>query len=47
MCYEESLALLENEPRCSRVDWERHSMLINIGNTWNLTGDFVKAKEVS
>lgn len=32
--------LLEDEPRCARVDWERHSLYINIGNTHSRDGNF-------
>ena len=43
--YEEVLKLLSGENRCSRADWERHSLRINIGNMWNKSGNFDKAKE--
>lgn len=43
--YEKVFPLLENEPRCARVDWERHSLLINIGNTFSRQGDFDLADE--
>lgn len=43
--YEKVLPLLENEPRCSRVDWEKLSLLINIGNTYARSGDFDSADE--
>merc|ERR1711862_510104 len=46
--YEVILPLLENEPRCSRVDWERHSLYINIGNSYSRsssTENFEKADE--
>ena len=43
--YELILPLLENEPRCARVDWERHSLYVNIGNSYSRTGDFEKADE--
>uniref|UniRef100_A0A7S1VTS6 Uncharacterized protein n=1 Tax=Grammatophora oceanica TaxID=210454 RepID=A0A7S1VTS6_9STRA len=31
--YNQVFPLIEGEPRCARVDWERHSVYINIGNT--------------
>jgi len=44
-CYEIILPLLENEPRCARVDWERHSLFVNIGNSYSRMGSFDKADE--
>lgn len=41
--YERVFPILEGEPRCARVDWERHSVHVNIGNTQARTGDFDKA----
>jgi tetratricopeptide (TPR) repeat protein len=38
--YEKVTPLLEEEPRCARVDWERHSLWVNIGNTYSRTGNF-------
>lgn len=43
--YERVFPILEGEPRCARVDWERHSVHANIGNTYARTGDFEKADE--
>jgi len=43
--YEKVLPLIAGEPRCARVDWERHSVYINIGNTFSRTGDFDLADE--
>lgn len=43
--YERVFPYLEGEPRCARVDWERHSLYINIGNTFSRTGDFTLADE--
>ena len=43
--YEKVFPLLENEPRCARVDWERHSLYVNIGNTFSRSGDFTLADE--
>jgi len=41
--YEAVFPLLEVEPRCARVDWERHSVYVNIGNTFSRSGDFTMA----
>lgn len=41
--YEKVFPLLEKEPRCARVDWERHSLYVNIGNTFSRSGDFTLA----
>jgi len=43
--YSSVFPLLEGEPRCSRVDWERHSLHVNIGNTISreTPTDFAKA----
>lgn len=38
--YERVFPILEGEPRCARVDWERHSVHVNIGNTRARSGDF-------
>lgn len=43
--YKEVFPLLEDEPRCARVDWERHSLFVNIGNCHSRSGDLDKAKE--
>jgi len=43
--YEKVFPLLEKEPRCARVDWERHSLFVNIGNTFSRSGDFTLADE--
>lgn len=37
--------ILEGEPCCARVDWERHSVQVNIGNTYARKGDFDKSNE--
>lgn len=37
--YEKVFPLLKDEPRCARVDWERHSLYVNIGNTYSRSGD--------
>ena len=43
--YEKVFPILEGEPRCARVDWERHSVHVNIGNTYARTGDYERADE--
>merc|ERR1712071_707735 len=43
--YEKIFPMLEKEPRCARVDWERHSLYVNIGNTFSRTGDYTLADE--
>jgi len=43
--YEEVFPILEGEPRCARVDWERHSVHVNIGNTYARSDNFDKADE--
>lgn len=43
--YEETFPLIKDEPRCARVDWERFSLFINIGNTFSRSGDFELADE--
>lgn len=45
-CYEKILPLLVNEPRCGRLDWERSSTYVNIGNTYKAEGNFAKAYEM-
>lgn len=42
--YEMVFPLLEGEPRCARVDWERHSLYVNIGNTYSRSGDLDSAQ---
>lgn len=44
--YRQVLPILQDEPRCARVDWERHSVYVNIGNTFARRGDFDKADEL-
>lgn len=34
-----------NEPRCGRLDWERSSIYVNIGNTYCRQGNFESAYE--
>lgn len=43
--YEQVFPILEGEPRCARVDWERHSVHVNIGNTHARSGNFDAADE--
>jgi tetratricopeptide (TPR) repeat protein len=38
--YEMAMPLLDPEPRCSRIDWERNSVLVNIGNCYSRLGNF-------
>jgi len=38
--YESVFPLLVDEPRCARVDWERHSLRVNIGNTHSREGNY-------
>lgn|GEM_PF-6687234 len=37
--------MLDPEPRCGRLDWERSSLYINIGNTFSRQGNFDNAEE--
>lgn len=37
--------MLEKEPRCGRLDWERNSLFVNIGNSYSRQGSFEKADE--
>jgi len=39
------MPMLEPEPRCGRLDWERVSILVNIGNTFSRQGNYEKASE--
>lgn len=45
MVYEKVLPMLDSEPRCGRLDWERSSIIVNIGNTFSREGDYEKASE--
>jgi tetratricopeptide (TPR) repeat protein len=45
LVYEKVLPMLENEPRCGRLDWERSSIIVNIGDTYSREGYFEKANE--
>lgn len=41
--YSEVFPIIKNEPRCARIDWERHSLYVNIGNSYSRQGFFDKA----
>lgn len=43
--YEKAVPILEKEPRSSRLDWERSSFLVNLGNTYSRQGDYENANE--
>lgn len=43
--YEKALPILDKEPRSSRLDWERNSFLVNVGNTYSREGNYEKANE--
>jgi len=43
--YLKVMPMLESEPRCGRVDWERVSILVNVGNAFSRQGDYEKANE--
>jgi len=43
--YERVFPMLEKEPRCGRLDWERCSLYVNIGNTFSRQGDFASAEK--
>lgn len=43
--YDRVFPMLNEEPRCGRLDWERSSLYINIGNTFSRKGDFDSAKK--
>jgi tetratricopeptide (TPR) repeat protein len=43
--YEKILPLMEKESRCGRLDWERSSVYVNIGNTYSRQGEFDLANE--
>lgn len=43
--YMQVMPMLEPEPRCGRLDWERVSILVNIGNTYSRQGNYEKANE--
>jgi tetratricopeptide (TPR) repeat protein len=41
--YKKVLPMLAKEPRCGRLDWERSSIYVNVGNTFSRQGNFDKA----
>mmetsp|Transcript_96369 Transcript_96369/g.278168 ORF Transcript_96369/g.278168 Transcript_96369/m.278168 type:complete len:417 (-) Transcript_96369:28-1278(-) len=43
--YQKVFPMLDPEPRCGRLDWERSSLHINIGNTYSRQGNYEKAEE--
>jgi len=43
--YLKVMPMLEPEPRCGRLDWERVSILVNVGNTYSRQGNYEKANE--
>ena len=43
--YQKVFPMLDPEPRCGRLDWERSSLYVNIGNTYSRQGDYAKAEE--
>jgi len=43
--YLKVMPMLEPEPRCGRLDWERVSILVNIGNTYSRQGNYGKSNE--
>lgn len=43
--YESGFPIVDKESRSSRVDWERSSYLINIGNSYSREGNYDKANE--
>lgn len=43
--YEMVFPMLKDEPRCGRLDWERSSLYVNIGNTFSREGNYEKANE--
>lgn len=39
--YQQAIPLVVDEPRCARIDWECHSLHVNIGNTFDFkSGEF-------
>jgi len=43
--YEKAMRYMVTEPRCARIDWERSSVLVNIGNCHCRLGNFARAHE--
>ena len=40
--YKKVFPFLVGEPRCACLDWERHSIHVNIGNTFARTGEYTQ-----
>jgi tetratricopeptide (TPR) repeat protein len=43
--YMQVIPMIEHEPRSCRLDWERNSCFVNIGNTYARQGNLEKANE--
>jgi tetratricopeptide (TPR) repeat protein len=43
--YQKVFPMLDPEPRCGRLDWERSSLYVNIGNTYSRQGKYDLAAE--
>ena len=43
--YQKVFPMLDPEPRCGRLDWERSSLYVNIGNTYSRQGDYASAEK--
>jgi len=43
--YLKVLPMVSKEPRCGRLDWERVSIFVNVGNTYSRQGNYAKANE--
>jgi tetratricopeptide (TPR) repeat protein len=43
--YQQVFPMLDAEPRCGRLDWERSSLYVNIGNTKIRQGNYAEANE--
>lgn len=43
--YEKVFPMLAEEPRCGRLDWERSSLYVNIGNTYSRQGNYEEAEK--
>lgn len=41
--YQKGLPMLDSEPRCGRLDWERSSFIVNIANSYAREGNLEKA----
>jgi len=45
-CYTQATVLVNKDHRCIRVDWERHSLMLNTGNAILLEGKGSEAKQM-